>query len=203
MARTCGRSISTGASPTCSISRTKSPMAVVQALQAALSKPDEQRLEQKRTDNVAAYQEYLKGVALMPNRKVQDMRLAARQHFERAVELDAAFARATSPRRAPTRGSTNTPRSPRPSARAGSSTSIAPSSWRPNSERPTLRAPIRCSTPARRTRPKANFAAVSNCRPMMPPATTGHGESLCRPRPLRGKDCRCCRRPHCSTRCHR
>ncbi len=67
--------------------------AVVQALQVALSKPDEQRLVQKRTDNVAAYQEYLKGVALMPNRKVQDMRLAA-QHFERAVELDAAFARA-------------------------------------------------------------------------------------------------------------
>ncbi len=67
--------------------------AVVQALQVALSKPDEQRLVQKRTDNVAAYQEYLKGVALMPNRKVPDMRAAA-QHFERAVELDAAFARA-------------------------------------------------------------------------------------------------------------
>ena len=67
--------------------------AVVQALQVALTKPEQQRLVQKRTDNVAAYQEYLKGIALLPNRKVPEMRAAA-QHFERAIALDPSYARA-------------------------------------------------------------------------------------------------------------
>ena len=67
--------------------------AVVDALQVALPKPEQQRLLQKRTDNVAAYQEYLKGNALLPGRKVADMR-AALAHFERAIELDPGYARA-------------------------------------------------------------------------------------------------------------
>jgi TolB-like protein/Flp pilus assembly protein TadD len=65
--------------------------AVVQALELALTKPEQQRLVRKRTDNVAAYQEYLKGIALLPERRVADMRRAA-QHFERAIQLDPAYA---------------------------------------------------------------------------------------------------------------
>ena len=67
--------------------------AVVQALQIALPKAEQQRLVRRRTDNVDAYQEYLKGIALMPDRKVPEMRAAA-QHFERAIALDPGYARA-------------------------------------------------------------------------------------------------------------
>ncbi len=66
---------------------------VVGALKVSLVGNAEQRLIQKRTENVAAYQEYLKGIALMPERKVADLRAAA-AHFQRAVELDPGFARA-------------------------------------------------------------------------------------------------------------
>ena len=66
---------------------------VVRALQVSLPADDRQRLTQKRTENVDAYQEYLKGVALLPNRKVDDMREAARR-FERAIQIDPAYARA-------------------------------------------------------------------------------------------------------------
>ncbi|MCI4567751.1 tetratricopeptide repeat protein [Lysobacter sp. CFH 32150] len=66
---------------------------VVQALQVKLPEPEQRRLVQKRTDNVAAYQEYLKGIALLPKRNVPEMRRAA-QHFERAIQLDPAYARA-------------------------------------------------------------------------------------------------------------
>ena len=41
---------------------------VVEALQVALAEPEQQRLLRKRTANVAAYQEFLKGMALMPRR---------------------------------------------------------------------------------------------------------------------------------------
>jgi TolB-like protein len=67
--------------------------AVVDALQVALTRPEQRRLVQKRTDNVAAYQEYLKGIALLPERNVPDMRKAV-QHFERAIQLDPGYARA-------------------------------------------------------------------------------------------------------------
>jgi TolB-like protein/Flp pilus assembly protein TadD len=67
--------------------------AVVQALQLNLLQPEQQRLVRKRTDNVAAYQEYLKGIALLPERKVPDMRKAVK-HFERAIQLDPAYAQA-------------------------------------------------------------------------------------------------------------
>src|SRR5262249_51902403 len=66
---------------------------VVQALQVSLPAADQQRLTQKRTENVEAWQEYLKGISLLPNRRVADMRAALR-HFERAIELDAGFAHA-------------------------------------------------------------------------------------------------------------
>ena len=66
---------------------------VVQELAIALPAQQRQHLVQKRTDNVAAYQEYLKGITLLPGRKVADMRVAA-QHFERAIVLDPAYARA-------------------------------------------------------------------------------------------------------------
>ena len=66
---------------------------VVKALQLALPAAEQKHLVRKRTDNVAAYQEYLKGNALLPGRKVSEMRIAAR-HFERAIELDPGYARA-------------------------------------------------------------------------------------------------------------
>ena len=66
---------------------------VVKALQLALPAAEQQHLLRRRTDNVSAYREYLKGIALLPGRKVADMRIAAR-HFERAIELDPTYARA-------------------------------------------------------------------------------------------------------------
>jgi len=66
---------------------------VVRALEVSLPAGDQQRLTQKRTENVEAYQEYLKGIALMPGRKVEDMRAAA-AHFEKAIAIDATYARA-------------------------------------------------------------------------------------------------------------
>ena len=66
---------------------------VVRALQLALPAAEQKHLLRKRTDNIAAYREYLKGTALLPGRKVAEMRVAAR-HFERAIEFDPGYARA-------------------------------------------------------------------------------------------------------------
>lgn len=66
---------------------------VVKAIQGALPAADQQRMLGQSTVNVAAYQEYLKGIALLPGRKVKDMRKAV-AHFERAIELDPSYARA-------------------------------------------------------------------------------------------------------------
>jgi len=66
---------------------------VVQEMAIVLPVGAQQHLTQKRTENVAAYEEYLKGIALMPGRKVADMRAAA-AHFENAIRLDEKFARA-------------------------------------------------------------------------------------------------------------
>ncbi len=66
---------------------------VVKALQLALPAAEQQHLLRKRTDNVAAYDEYLKGLALLPRRKVPDLRRAL-AHFEQAIELDPGYARA-------------------------------------------------------------------------------------------------------------
>ena len=66
---------------------------VVQELEIVLPAKQQKRLTQKRTDNVAAFDEYTRGLSLMPGRKVADMRLAV-QHFERAIVLDPNYARA-------------------------------------------------------------------------------------------------------------
>jgi TolB-like protein/Tfp pilus assembly protein PilF len=66
---------------------------VVNAIQGALPAVQQARLVRKRTDNVRAYDEYLKGIALLPDRNTTKLR-AALVHFERAIELDPAYARA-------------------------------------------------------------------------------------------------------------
>ena len=64
---------------------------VVKALQLALPAAEQERLTDKRTENVAAYQEYLRGNALLPRRRVSEMREAL-AHFQRAIELDPNYA---------------------------------------------------------------------------------------------------------------
>ena len=66
---------------------------VVRAIQGALPAADQARLVRRRTDNVAAYDEYLHGIALLPQRKSADLRRAL-AHFERAIRLDPGYARA-------------------------------------------------------------------------------------------------------------
>jgi len=59
----------------------------------ALSPAEAARVTGRRTDDVAAYQEYLRGVALLPDRRVPDMRQAL-AHFQKAIALDPNYARA-------------------------------------------------------------------------------------------------------------
>jgi len=66
---------------------------VVRAIQGALPAAQQARLVRKRTDNVAAYDEYMQGIALLPDRKRASLREALR-HFERAIALDPGYARA-------------------------------------------------------------------------------------------------------------
>jgi adenylate cyclase len=66
---------------------------VVDALAVNLTDSSKRRLVQKRTDNVAAYDAYLKGIALLPRRDVGEMRQAL-AHFERAIALDPTYAKA-------------------------------------------------------------------------------------------------------------
>lgn len=66
---------------------------VVKAMQGALPATEQERLVLRRTGNVAAYDEYLKGNALLPQRKPADLRKALK-HFERATMLDPLYARA-------------------------------------------------------------------------------------------------------------
>ncbi|MEO5963622.1 MAG: hypothetical protein ABIO75_01870 [Thermomonas sp.] len=66
---------------------------VVKAIQGALPAAQQARLVRKRTDNVAAYDAYMQGIALLPERKQASLREAL-QHFERAISLDPGYARA-------------------------------------------------------------------------------------------------------------
>jgi TolB-like protein len=66
---------------------------VVDALALQLPESTQRRMVRKRTDNVAAYDAYLQGMALMPKRDVGDMRRAL-AHFERAIRIDPGYARA-------------------------------------------------------------------------------------------------------------
>src|SRR5688500_15580659 len=66
---------------------------VVRAIHGALPAAQQARLVRTRTDNVAAYDEYLKGIALLPQRNRAGLGKAL-AHFERAIELDPGYARA-------------------------------------------------------------------------------------------------------------
>jgi TolB-like protein/Tfp pilus assembly protein PilF len=64
---------------------------IAKALEATLSPEEQQRLNERPTDNLAAYNAYLRGRQLMARRNSEDVDQAARE-FQRAVELDAEFA---------------------------------------------------------------------------------------------------------------
>jgi TolB-like protein len=64
---------------------------IARALQTTLSPEEQQRLEQRPTENLAAYNAYLRGRQLMARRNSADVDQAAAE-FRRAVELDPEFA---------------------------------------------------------------------------------------------------------------
>jgi TolB-like protein/lipopolysaccharide biosynthesis regulator YciM len=64
---------------------------IAKALQATLSPQEQQRLNERPTENLAAYNAYLRGRQLMARRNSRDIDKAA-QEFQRAVELDPEFA---------------------------------------------------------------------------------------------------------------
>ena len=64
---------------------------IADALQATLSPEEERRIDTKPTDNLAAYDSYLRGRQLMATRKSKELELAAGA-FQKAVELDPEFA---------------------------------------------------------------------------------------------------------------
>ncbi|MGD8680200.1 MAG: tetratricopeptide repeat protein, partial [Lysobacterales bacterium] len=64
---------------------------IANALEATLSPEEQQRLNTRPTDNLAAYNAYLRGRQLMARRNSADMDQAFRE-FQRAVELDPQFA---------------------------------------------------------------------------------------------------------------
>ena len=64
---------------------------IAKALQATLSPREQQRLTERPTENLAAYNAYLRGRQLMARRNSRDIDQAAKE-FQRAVELDPEFA---------------------------------------------------------------------------------------------------------------
>ncbi len=66
---------------------------VVKAIQGALPSNAQAQLLAHRTGDLAAYQEYLKGNALLRDRKIEKLQRAL-THFEQAIALDPAYARA-------------------------------------------------------------------------------------------------------------
>jgi TolB-like protein/Flp pilus assembly protein TadD len=65
--------------------------AIAEALQAALSPEEEQRMDLRPTDNLLAYDAYLRGRQLMASRESAKLKLAIGE-FNKAVELDPGFA---------------------------------------------------------------------------------------------------------------
>jgi TolB-like protein/Tfp pilus assembly protein PilF len=66
---------------------------VVKALKTLLPKEEENRLLDQGTANAAAYEEYMRGLESLPQQNVESL-LQAKAHFEKALELDPAYARA-------------------------------------------------------------------------------------------------------------
>jgi TolB-like protein/Flp pilus assembly protein TadD len=66
---------------------------VVRALQVAMPGAQKARMGETRSENIDAYREYLRGIALLPERRADQMREAA-VHFEKAVAVDPSYARA-------------------------------------------------------------------------------------------------------------
>ncbi|GAB3731011.1 hypothetical protein GCM10028862_10580 [Luteimonas pelagia] len=66
---------------------------VVAALRLALPEEEQAHLLRRPTTDVAAYQAYMQGLALLQGRRVADMRTAV-THFEKALGIDPGFARA-------------------------------------------------------------------------------------------------------------
>jgi TolB-like protein len=64
---------------------------IAQALEATLSSEEQQRLSEQPTENLAAYNAYLRGRQLLVRRTSQDVDRAG-EEFQRAVELDPDFA---------------------------------------------------------------------------------------------------------------
>jgi len=65
--------------------------AIAEALAATLSPEEKQRINQMPTENLAAYEAYLKGRQLLVNRNSAELELATKE-FEKAVDLDPGFA---------------------------------------------------------------------------------------------------------------
>ena len=65
--------------------------AIAKALQATLSPAEQKRINQLPTENLAAYNAFLRGRQFMARRSSQDLQ-SARREFERAVELDSGYA---------------------------------------------------------------------------------------------------------------
>ena len=64
---------------------------IAEALQTALTPDEQQRVNAMPTDNLAAYEAYLRGKQLMASRRIEQL-LQATREFETAVELDPEFA---------------------------------------------------------------------------------------------------------------
>ena len=64
---------------------------IAQALEATLSPEEQQRLSEQPTENLAAYNAYLRGRQMLARRTSQDVDRAG-EEFQRAVELDPDFA---------------------------------------------------------------------------------------------------------------
>ncbi len=65
--------------------------AIAKALQATLSPAEQKRINQLPTENLAAYNAFLRGRQFMARRNSEDLQ-SARREFERAVELDPGYA---------------------------------------------------------------------------------------------------------------